>query len=152
MVDATVVIGSTLATTLLLLLISGQIHDTTDGNLMAQSPAAALETVITVPAMPQPSASFARPSRSTAMPSPAPSTVEISNTPDDTAIQAAIDEKIQDDPDLSALGITATVTRGKVILAGTAPTDELKDKVEKLARAVRGVKQVDNQIVVISNA
>jgi DNA-binding transcriptional ArsR family regulator len=41
--DAAILIGATLATTLLLLLISGQLHDTTAGTLIARSAAPLLE-------------------------------------------------------------------------------------------------------------
>jgi hyperosmotically inducible protein len=54
----------------------------------------------------------------------------------------------QKDSTLSTLGITATVADGKVTLTGTVKTDQLKHQVEKLVRAVKGVKTVDNQIVV----
>jgi osmotically-inducible protein OsmY len=69
---------------------------------------------------------------------------------DDTAIQAEIDKRIADDPNLSKLDVTATVTNGRVILVGTVPTNELKSRIEKLARAVKGVKEVDNQIAAVS--
>ena len=70
--------------------------------------------------------------------------------PDDGAIQAAIAKSLQKDPTLSALGIIATVTGGRVTLTGTVRDVQLKDKAERLARTVKGVKAVDNQIVVIS--
>jgi osmotically-inducible protein OsmY len=70
--------------------------------------------------------------------------------PDDAAIQAEIDKRIADDPNFSKLDITATVTDGKVILVGTVPTNELRTRIEKLVRAVKGVKDVDNQIVVVT--
>ena len=93
---------------------------------------------------PQPGRALPTPSLAAESPTPAA-------TPDDTAIQAAIDKKLGADDTLAALGITATVNEGKVILVGTAPSDELKAKVERLVRSVRGVKQVDNQIAVVIN-
>jgi hypothetical protein len=152
------VIVSTLLTTVLLLAISGQIRDTTAADLIAQSPAP-LPDRLTTQATPQPSLSAhaaptpsAQPSRATATPAQEEATPATVGASDDTAIQAAIDKKLQDDSSLSALGITATVSNGKVILVGTAPSDEMKVQVEKLVRAIKGVKQIDNQIVVISNA
>jgi uncharacterized integral membrane protein len=68
----------------------------------------------------------------------------------DTTIQAAIDKRLNDDPELSTLGITATVLNGKVMLVGTVKTDALKTQVERVVKQVKGVKQVDNQITVIS--
>jgi hypothetical protein len=72
------------------------------------------------------------------------------NVSDDGAVQLAVDKTIADDPSLSALGITATVLDGKVMLTGTVKSEALKSQVDKAIRAVKGVKQVDNQIVVLS--
>lgn len=68
--------------------------------------------------------------------------------PDDGSIQAAIDKKLNDDPTLSSLGITATVMNGKVTLMGSVKSEALKSQVERAVRNVKGVKSVDNQISV----
>ena len=72
------------------------------------------------------------------------------NTSNDGAVQMAVDKTIGDDPTLSALGITATVLDGKVTLTGTVKSETLKSQFDKAMRGVKGVKQVDNQIVVMS--
>ncbi|HUS09600.1 MAG TPA: BON domain-containing protein [Pyrinomonadaceae bacterium] len=72
------------------------------------------------------------------------------NVSDDGAVQMAIDKTIADDPTLSALGVTATVLDGKVMLTGTVKSEALKSQIDKAIRAVKGVKQVDNQLVVLS--
>jgi hypothetical protein len=146
LIDAGIVVLTTVLTTVLLLGISGQIQDTTAENLTSGSPAPLLLT-------PQPLASATptpQTSRSLATPATEDSASTPVATPDDTEIQAAIDKKLGDDASLSQLGITATVTDGTVILVGTAPSDEMKDKVEKLVHSVKGVRKIDNQIVVIS--
>jgi BON domain len=71
-----------------------------------------------------------------------------SNVPDDSAIQAAIDKKLSDDPTFSSLGIVATVANGKVTLTGTVKSEALKAQVERAVRNVKGVKATDNQITV----
>lgn len=71
------------------------------------------------------------------------------NTSNDGAVQMAVDKAIGDNPTLSALGITATVYDGKVTLTGTVKSESLKSQVDRAIRTVRGVKQVDNQIVVM---
>ena len=71
------------------------------------------------------------------------------NTSNDGAVQMAVDKTIGDDPTLSALGITTTVLDGKVTLTGTVKSEALKSQIDRAIRAVRGVKQVDNQIVVM---
>jgi len=72
------------------------------------------------------------------------------NTSNDGAVQMAVDKTIGDDPTLSALGITATVLDGKVTLTGTVKSETLKSQVDRAMRGVKGVKQVDNQIVAMS--
>jgi hypothetical protein len=72
------------------------------------------------------------------------------NTSNDGAVQMSVDKAIGDDPTLSALGITATVLDGKVTLTGTVKSEALKSQIDRAIRGVKGVKQVDNQIVVMS--
>jgi BON domain-containing protein len=154
-VNAGIVVAATLLTTTLLLAVSGQIYDSTNTTLVSQAPAPLVGTIGTTPAT-SPTVAVATPSatpataRALATPSPSPPT-EAEAASDDSTIQASIDKKIESDQALSALGITATVNDGKVVLVGTAPSDELKAKVERFVRSVRGVKQVDNQIVVITS-
>jgi hyperosmotically inducible protein len=66
----------------------------------------------------------------------------------DSAIQAAIDKRLTDDPAFASLGITASVINGKVMLIGTVKTEGLKADVERMVKQVKGVKEVDNQIIV----
>jgi osmotically-inducible protein OsmY len=47
------------------------------------------------------------------------------------------------------LGITATVLDGKVTLTGTVNSEALKSQLDRMIRTIKGVKQVDNQIVVV---
>ena len=68
----------------------------------------------------------------------------------DSTVQAAIDKRLADDPEFSTLGITASVINGKVMLIGTVKTEELKTKIERAVRQIKGVKDIDNQISVIS--
>jgi hypothetical protein len=82
---------------------------------------------------------------------PAPTTTSPGTAPsgaDDTAIQSAIDKRMAEDATLSTLGVTATVLDGKVTLIGTVDTAALKNQVERLVKAIKGVKVVDNQIIV----
>jgi len=71
-----------------------------------------------------------------------------SNAPDDSGVQAAVDKKLNDDPHLSALGITATVINGKVTLLGMVHSQAEKSQVERAVRSVKGVKSIDNQITI----
>jgi hypothetical protein len=70
---------------------------------------------------------------------------------DDGKVQAAVDKKLTDDATLSTLGITASVSNGRVLLVGSVKSDQLKNQVEKAVLAIKGVKSVDNQITVSSS-
>jgi|ERR1700752_4119198 len=67
----------------------------------------------------------------------------------DSTIQSAIDKRLADDPTFSTLGITATVIDGKVTLFGSVKSEALKSQLEQMAKQVKGVKTVDNQITVL---
>ena len=66
----------------------------------------------------------------------------------DSNVQTAIDKRLMDDPVFSTLGITASVINGKVMLIGTVETQALKSDIEKAVRQIKGVKAIDNQIIV----
>lgn len=66
----------------------------------------------------------------------------------DSTVQAAIDKALTDDPTFSTLGITATVLDGKVTLLGTVKSEDLKNQAERMVRKIKGVKSIDNQILV----
>lgn len=72
-----------------------------------------------------------------------------SSGPDDSSIQASVDKRLYDDPELKSLGITTIVLDGKATLTGTVKTEALKSQVERTVKSVRGVKSVDNQISVV---
>jgi hypothetical protein len=67
---------------------------------------------------------------------------------DDTTIQSAIDKKMAEDATLSTVGVSITVLDGKVTLIGTVDSQALKNQVERLVKTVKGVRTVDNQIIV----
>jgi hypothetical protein len=95
-------------------------------------------------------------------PAPAPATQPIIVTPPaggstssatesmnlDSNIQLAIDKRLTEDPAFSALGITASVINQKVMLVGTVKTEAVKADVERMVKQIKGVKEVDNQIIV----
>ena len=67
----------------------------------------------------------------------------------DSTVQAAVDKRLADDPEFSTLGITVSVIDGKAMLIGTVKTEELKSRIERAVKLIKGVKAVDNQITVI---
>jgi hypothetical protein len=68
--------------------------------------------------------------------------------PDDAGIEAKVSKALTDDPDLGSANITATVINGSATLIGSVKTPDLKARAERLAHAVKGVKAVDNKIMV----
>jgi hypothetical protein len=156
-VGVIVVVAIALITVVVLFLMNGQQTDTANNNLAAQQ--AQQPPVIVqqpVPAAQQPPVIIQQPAPATAQqppviinqPAPA-SGGATSNTSNDGAIQTAIDKKISENPTFSSLGITATVLDGKVTLTGTVNSEALKSQLDRMIRTIKGVKQVDNQIVVV---
>jgi BON domain-containing protein len=157
MVGVLVVVAIALITMLVLFWLSSQ-PTTDNANLAAQQPPT---TVVQQPApAQQPPVIIQQPAPVT---QPAPIVVtppaggttvpaESASTAAniDSTIQAAVDKKLADDPEISTLGITATVLDGKVMLVGTVKTDELKTRIERMVKQIKGVKAVDNQISVIA--
>lgn len=67
---------------------------------------------------------------------------------EDAGITASVNAELAKDPGLSALRINVDTTNGRVLLRGTAPDAKARDRATRLATAVKGVTQVDNQLEV----
>ncbi len=68
--------------------------------------------------------------------------------PDDGSIQAEIDKRLQKDFASVSADITVSVMNGKAMLVGSVKSDQLKNQIERAVRAIKGVKAVDNQLLV----
>jgi len=155
-VGVIVVVAIALITIVVLFLMNGQQTDTANNNLAAQQQAQQPPIIVQqpAPAAQQPPVIIQQPAPVAAQQppviinQPAASGGSAPNTSNDGAIQTAIDKKISDNPTFSSLGITATVLDGKVTLTGTVNSEALKSQVDRMIRAISGVKQVDNQLVV----
>jgi hypothetical protein len=148
-VGVIVVLGVAILTILVLLLMSGQTADPATDNLAAQQ-AAPPTTIIQQPAQQPPPVIIQQ------APAPQQAPIIVTQPADgstsagsnDSVIQMEIDKKILDDPALAPLGVTVSVLDGKATLIGVVKSEALKSQVESTVRNVRGVKQVDNQIVI----
>lgn len=154
-VGVIVVVAIALITVVVLFLMNGQPTSTVNDNLAAQQPAQQQPVIVQQPAAQQPPVIIQQPAPAAQQPpviinQPAPAGGTVSSGSDDSAVQAAIDKKISDDPTLSGLGVTATVLDGKVTLIGTVKSEALKAQVDRAIKSIKGVKVVDNQIVVFS--
>ncbi len=153
-VGVIVVVAIALVTILVLFLMSGQTNESLNDNLAAaQQTAPPQTTIVQQPAQQQPpviiqQAPAAPQQAPIIVTQPAPAGGSTSSGSDDAAIQSAIDKKILDDPNLSTLGVTVTVSNGKATLIGTVKSEFLKSQFERAVRSVGGVKEIDNQVTV----
>ncbi len=67
---------------------------------------------------------------------------------DDVTIGTQLKAGLAADPDLSALKINVDTTQGAVRLRGEVKSLALRRKAEDLARKIKGVKSVDNQLII----
>jgi hypothetical protein len=65
---------------------------------------------------------------------------------DDANMQDIATKKLTEDPNMT--GVVMTVTDARAVLTGTVSTAATKAKAEQIVKAVRGMKSVDNKIVV----
>ena len=72
----------------------------------------------------------------------------VAKAADDATITAAVNAGLAKDPDLSAISIDVDTNAGKVTLRGPAPNPVAKERAEQIAKDVRGVSSVDNQLEV----
>jgi hypothetical protein len=80
-------------------------------------------------------------------PAPAqPSQRENTSANDDAKMQDIATKRLNEDPDMA--GVTMTVTDARAVLTGTVNSAATKAKAEQIVKAVRGMKSVDNKIVV----
>ncbi|WP_372826116.1 BON domain-containing protein [Polaromonas sp.] len=66
---------------------------------------------------------------------------------DDAVITTSVNASLAKDPGLSAIKIDVDTKDGVVTLNGPAPTAAAKDKATELAKQVKGVSSVNNQLV-----
>jgi hypothetical protein len=152
---AAIVVGVIALAAIIILFVMNQQQNAVNANVAAQQQP---QTVVQQPAQ-QPPVIVEQPAAPAAQPpviinggQSAPATgggiAPSANVPDDSGVQTAVDKKLNNDPQLASLGITATVINGKVTLLGIVHSQAEKSQVERAVRSVKGVKSVDNQITV----
>lgn len=152
-VGVIVVVAIALVTIIVLLLMNNQATEDLNANLAAQAAQPPQTTIVQQPAAQQQPPVIIQ----QAPPAPAQAPIIInqpaaggstSSGSNDSAIQLEIDKRIDNDPTYSTLGLTVTVLDGKATVMGTVKSDSLKSQVEKMIRSVRGVRDIDNQVIV----
>ena len=155
MVGVLVVVAIALITMLVLFWLSSQPQTTDNANLAAtqqqpttivQQPAPAQQPPVII----QQPAPATQPAPIVVTPPAGGATAPAEPANIDSTVQAAIDKKLSDDPEISTLGITASVLNGKVMLLGTVKTEQMKTRIERMVKQIKGVKEIDNQISVVS--
>lgn len=73
---------------------------------------------------------------------------KMSDRIDDAMITTSVKAELAKDANLSATRINVDTTQGRVMLKGTAPSNEAREHATTLAKNVKGVVAVDNQLKV----
>ncbi len=73
---------------------------------------------------------------------------KMSDKIDDAMITTSVKAELAKDSNLSATRINVDTTQGRVMLKGTAPSNEAREHATTLAKNVKGVVAVDNQLKV----
>ena len=152
---AAIVLSAVAAAVLLTLLFTSNQSDARDAELAQDR----IEPVQTVPAQQAPQ----QPPVVITVPQPQTTTVEVpvpvpvpapagtqSTTPavTDTSIEVDVISKLTDDPELRSHPINVKFNNGTVTLSGLVPRAGLKERAEIVARSVKGVTRVVNDISV----
>lgn len=67
---------------------------------------------------------------------------------DDASITAAVKAALAKDADLNSLQLNVDTVKGAVLLKGAAPNTAARDRATSIAKAVKGVTSVNNQLTV----
>ena len=144
------VIAAGALATFIALVLTSQPYDPMDSTFAAQ------QTVPQAPlAVPSPSASSTptpKPTQAAAQETPQPGGATAPSPPDDAAIQAQIEKALNSDSALAQADISTIVEGGRVTIVGSVRSAELKQRVERTIRAIRGVAGIDDQLVVIEGS
>ena len=114
--------------------VAGQAHQPAT---VVQQPAQQAPVIIQQPAQPAP-VIIQQPAE--------PSQRQNTSANDDANLQDIATRRLAEDSNMA--GVFMTITDARVVLTGTVNSAAAKAKAEQMVKAVRGVKSVDNQIIV----
>jgi BON domain len=146
-VAVTVIVAATLAT-FVALFITSRPYDPMNSTVEPQQTVPPSQALMTPSPRPSPTTS---PSPQSAVSGQATESASETAKPivvDDATIQAEIEKALTADPALAKLDVSTLVENGRVTLAGSVKSLELKQRVEKTVRGIKGVLSVDNQLAV----
>ncbi len=144
---ALVVIGAAGLATFLALFLTSRPYDPMNSTVQPQQsvPVGQLQLQPT----PTPSPSQTPTAKPTAGVAPEPSVEAATPPPDDATIQQEIEQALHSDSALTDLDISTIVETGRVTIIGSVRSPELKQRVARAIRGIKGVTAIDNQLVVI---
>jgi hypothetical protein len=145
---ALVVIGAAALATFLALFLTSRPYDPMNSTVQPQQtvPVGQLQLQPT----PTPSPSQTPMANPTASVPPEPSGEAATPLPpDDATIQQEIEHALHSDSALADLDISTLVEAGRVTILGSVRSPELKQRVARTVRGIKGVTSIDNQLVVI---
>jgi hypothetical protein len=143
---ATAMIAAAALATLAALLLTSRPYDPMNSSIAPQTsvPSAPLLTDTS----PKPSPSTTATPAAKPTPAETPEASGETTPPDDGEIKSQIERAFSSDPTLADADITVVVENGRVTLAGSVESIELKQKAQRLARSVKGVLAINDQLVV----
>jgi hypothetical protein len=138
-------VGAAALATFVALFLTSRPYDPTNASLAPQQtvPAGA-----SISPSPSPKTSTATPTPQSAPTPSLPSGETAPTVVDDATIQSEIDKTLASDPALANLDVSTLVETGKVTIVGSVKSSELKQRVAREIRALKGVTSIDNQLVV----
>lgn len=144
---ALVVIGAAALATFLALFLTSRPYDPMNSTVQPQQsvPLGQLQIQPT----PTPSPSQTPTTNPTASVPQEPSGEAATPPPADATIQQEIEQALHSDSALADLDISTIVEAGRVTIVGSVRSPELKQRVARTIRGIKGVTAVDNQLVVI---
>ncbi|HEV8140380.1 MAG TPA: BON domain-containing protein [Pyrinomonadaceae bacterium] len=143
---ALVLIGAAALATFFALFLTSRPYDPMNSTVQPQQ--SVPQGQLQLQSTPTPSPSTSPTAKPTA--SAAESTVEPAQPPpDDATVQQEIEQALHSDSALADLDISTIVEGGRVTIVGSVRSVELKQRVVRVVRGIKGVGSIDNQLVVI---
>lgn len=156
-VAALVVAAITAAVVITMLIINSQQRTSTSDEELAQERArtAAAQQTPAQPAQQQPVIVNMPPSQPAIVPVPypvpgpsQPAPIDAKPATSSASVEVDVTSLLQNDEELRPYTIDVKVTGGTAILSGHVPDEDLKKRAEKLAKTVKGVQSIINDIAV----
>jgi len=139
-----------------MLILNNQQTNTEDQLAQERARKAAAQQATQQPSQPSPQPPVivmpSQPSTPQQVPVPVPSQPAAAPAaPTSTELEIDVNSKLLDDQDLRSSSIDVKVSGGTAILSGRVPSEDLKRRAEKLAKSVKGIRSVINNIEVRPN-